>query len=209
MKLLVVDDHAVVRRGLKQIISELPEVNIIDEAANGAEAIKLVRKNVYDLVLLDISMPDKSGLEVLKILKAEYPELKLLMLSVYPEDQYAMRVLKAGAAGYLTKESAPDELQKAIKKVVGGGKYVSPSLAEKLAETISGEGKVLPHDSLSDREYQVMVMIATGKTVTEIADKLSLSVKTISTYRTRILEKMNFKSNAELIRYAIRNGLVA
>ena len=167
-----------------------------------------VRASYYDVILLDITMPGRDGVDILRQLKSERPGLPVLILSIHPEEQYAVRALRAGASGYLTKESAPDELVAAIRKVSMGGKYVSSSLAEKLASDLKNNSAQLPHQSLSDREYQVMCMIASGKTVTEIAEELSLSVKTISTYRSRILEKMKMKSNAELTSYAIRNRLV-
>lgn len=208
IKVLITDDHAVVRKGLKQIIDETPGMLAVDEAASGHEAMEKIRKNAYDVVLLDIAMPGKSGLDTLKELKLERPSLPVLILTIYPEEQYALRVLKAGAAGYLTKESAPAELVTAIKKVSEGGRYISPSLAEKLAFNIGTDTDIDPHEKLSDREYQVMCMIASGKTVSDIADEMSLSVKTISTYRTRILEKMGMKNNAEMTHYAIKKELV-
>lgn len=208
IKVLITDDHAIVRKGLKQIIDETPGMLAVDEAASGHEAMEKIRKNEYDVVLLDIAMPGKSGLDTLKELKLERPSLPVLILTIYPEEQYALRVLKAGAAGYLTKESAPAELVTAIKKVSEGGRYISPSLAEKLAFNIGTDTDIDPHEKLSDREYQVMCMIASGKTVSDIADEMSLSVKTISTYRTRILEKMGMKNNAEMTHYAIKKELV-
>lgn len=208
IKVLITDDHAVVRKGLKHIIDETPGMLVADEAASGHEALEKIRKNDFDVVLLDISMQGKSGIDTLKELKLERPGLPVLMLTIYPEEQYALRVLKAGASGYLTKESAPEELVTAIKKVSEGGRYISPSLAEKLAFIIGADTDAEPHESLSDREYQVMCMIASGKTVSMIADEMSLSVKTISTYRTRILEKMGMKNNAELTHYAIKKELV-
>ncbi|MBI5676501.1 MAG: response regulator transcription factor [Nitrospirae bacterium] len=209
IKVLITDDHAVVRKGLKQIIDETPGMLAADEAASGNEALEKIRKNEYDVVLLDISMQGKSGLDTLKELKLGRPGLPVLILTIYPEEQYALRVLKAGASGYLTKESAPEELVTAIKKVSEGGRYISPSLAEKLAFNIGVDNTDIdPHERLSDREYQVMCMIASGKTVSEIADEMSLSVKTISTYRTRILEKMGMKNNAEMTHYAIKKELV-
>ncbi len=208
IKVLITDDHAVVRKGLKQIIDETPGMLAADEASSGNEALEKIRKNDYDVVLLDISMQGKSGLDTLKELKLERPNLPVLILTIYPEEQYAVRVLKAGASGYLTKESAPEELVTAIKKVSEGGRYISPSLAEKLAFKIGADTDIDPHERLSDREYQVMCMIASGKPVTDIADEMSLSVKTISTYRSRILEKMGMKNNSELTHYAIKQELV-
>jgi len=208
IKILIADDHPVVRKGLKDIIEETPDMVVGGEARNGQEVLENVRKSDYDVVLLDISMPGRSGLEILKELKSEKPELSVLILSVHPEEQYAVRVLKAGASGYLTKESAPDELIAAIRKASIGRKYISSSLAEKLAFDLEIDAEKPLHETLSDREYEVMCMIASGKTISEIAEELFLSVKTISTYRSRILEKMRMKSNAELTHYALKNRLV-
>lgn len=208
IKIIIVDDHRIVREGLKQIISDTSDISVVDEASNGQEAINKIRNNDCDVMLLDISMPGRSGLEILKEIKNESPKLSILILTMHPEEQYAVRVLRAGASGYLTKESAPDELIEAIRKVSDGGKYISSTLAEKLAFNLEVDtGKPL-HQTLSDREFEVMCMISSGKTVTEIADEMSLSVKTISTYRTRILDKMRMKTNAELTYYSIKNDLV-
>jgi two-component system invasion response regulator UvrY len=193
---------------LKRIIAENPGMAVTAEAGDGHEALKVIKEEPCDVVLLDITMPSKSGLDVLKQLHAESPRLPVLVLSMHAEDQYAVRVLRAGAAGYLTKESAPAKLVQAIRKVVRGGKYVSSTLAEKLVYDLDGDTTKAAHEILSDREYQVLCMIASGKTVTEIGEELALSVKTISTYRVRILEKLNMKNNAELTRYAIKEGLV-
>jgi two-component system, NarL family, invasion response regulator UvrY len=208
IKILIADDHPIVRAGFKQVISDMPDMLVADEAANGQEVLNHIRKKDYDLVLLDISMPGRSGLEVLKDLKGEKPKLPVLILSIYPEEQYAIRALRAGASGYMTKASAPNELISAIRKISEGGKYISASLAEKLAYYLDGDASKPPHETLSDREYQVLLMIASGKTVTEIADELCLSVKTISTYRTHILDKMKMKNNAEITLYAVQNKLV-
>ena len=208
IKILIADDHAIVREGLKQIIRETSDMVVADEASTAQEVLEKVWKNDYDVVLLDISMPGRSGLDILKQLKSQRPELPILILTIHPEEQYAVRVLRAGASGYLTKESAPDELIKAIRKVSMGRKYVSSTLAEKLATEVDIVSEKPLHQALSDREYEVMCMIASGKTVKEIAEELCLSIKTISTYRSRILEKMKMKSNAELIHYAIQNRLV-
>jgi len=208
LKILIADDHPVFRRGLKQIIAETTDMVVAGEATNGWEVLSKVRTGDYDLVLLDISMPGKDGMDVLTQLKNERPALLVLMVSMHPEEQYAVRALKAGASGYLTKESAPDELIVAIRKVSTGGKYVSSSLAERLAALLQEDAEALPHEALSSREYQVMCMIASGKTLKEIAGELSLSIKTISTYRSRILEKMKMRNNAELIHYAVKNRLV-
>jgi len=207
LKILVADDHPVVRRGLKQIIAATPDMAVGDEASNGWEVLDKVRATEYDVVLLDIAMPGKNGIDVLTELKHEKPRVRFLMLSMYPEEQFAVRALRAGASGYLTKDSAPDELIDAIRKVAAGGKYVSSSLAERLASLVQETERPL-HETLSDREYQVMRLIASGKTVTEIAKELSLSVKTISTYRSRILEKMQMKNSAGLVHYAIENHLI-
>jgi DNA-binding NarL/FixJ family response regulator len=208
IKILIADDHPIVRAGFKQVISDMPDMLVADEASNGQEVLQLIGKKDYDLVLLDISMPGRSGLEILKDLKSEKPKLPVLILSIYPEEQYAIRALRAGASGYMTKASAPNELILAIRKISEGGKYISASLAEKLAYYLDGDAAKPPHETLSDREYQVMLMIASGKTVTEIANELCLSVKTISTYRTHILEKMRMKNNAEITLYAVQNKLV-
>ena len=208
IKVLVVDDHAVVREGLKRIITENVGMTVTGEAADGHEAMLVIKSEPCDVVLLDITMPNKNGLDVLKELHAESPRLPVLVLSMHGEDQYAIRVLRAGAAGYLTKDSAPAKLVQAIRKVVRGGKYVSPTLAERLVYDLGPGSDKAPHEILSDREYQVLCMISSGKTVTQIAEELALSVKTISTYRVRILEKLKMKNNAEITRYAIKEGLV-
>jgi two-component system, NarL family, invasion response regulator UvrY len=208
LRILIADDHPVFRRGLKQIIDETSDMLVADEAADGWEALRKGTTGDYDIVLLDISMPFKNGLDVLSQLKSAKPALPVLVVSMHPEEQYAVRALRTGASGYLTKESAPAEMLVAIRKVSGGGKYVSASLAEDLAALLQEDGERLPHEALSNREYQVMRLIASGKTVSESARELSLSVKTVSTYRARILEKLRMKNNAELIRYATRNQLV-
>ncbi len=208
IKILIADDHSIVREGLKQIVAESPEMVVQGEAVNGQQVLDLVRKNDYGLILLDIAMPGRGGIDTLKQLRIDKPELPVLILSMHPEDQYAVRAIKAGASGYLTKESAPEELIGAIKKVAQGGKYVSIDLAEKLVENLGKDIERPDHTLLSDREFQVMIMIATGKTVTEIGDELSLSVKTISTNRARALKKMGMKNNSEFTYYAIKLGLV-
>lgn len=208
IKILIADDHAIVREGMKQMLAGVPDMVVADEASSGQEALNKIWKGDFDVVVLDIAMPGKSGLDTLKELKSEKPRLPVLILSMYPEEQYAVRVLKAGASGYLTKESAPDELVAAIRRISQGKKYISSSLAEKLAVDLDADAKKPFHEALSDREFQVLCLIASGKTVGEIAEKLSLSVKTISTYRTRILEKMHMKNNAELTYYAIQHHLV-
>lgn len=203
IKILIADDHAIVRYGLKQIITSDGQMTIAGEAGNGNELLALVRKTAVDVVVLDINMPGRNGLETLKDLKRDYPSLPVIILSMHPEEQYAVRVLKAGAAGYMNKEAAPDELVKAIKQVYKGGKYISPQIAELLAFHIQGNHLGEPHKSLSDRELEVFYSLAGGKTVGQISEELCLSVKTISTYRARILEKMNMTTNAELTRYAL------
>jgi two-component system, NarL family, invasion response regulator UvrY len=208
IRILIADDHAVVREGLKRIVAETPDMEVVGEAASGHEALDFAQKRECDLVLLDLAMPGKDGLDTLKELRAVRPGLPVLVLSVYPEDQYAVRLLRAGAAGYLTKESAPEELVAAIRKVSRGGRYVSETLAEQLAVLLGSESDRLPHEALSDREFRVMVMLASGKTVSEVADTLCLSVKTISTYRARALHKMNMRNNAEFSFYAVKHGLV-
>ncbi len=208
INILIADDYPVVRKGLKQILSDYSDMVVAGEARDGNEVLNMTREIGYDVVLLDISMPGSGGLEVLKQLKSEQPHLPVLILSMHPEEQYAVRALRAGASGYLTKNSAPQELIKAIRKVIEGGKYVSPTLAEKLACELESDKKSILHERLSDREYQVMCMIASGKSIKDIADELALSVKTISTFRTRILIKMAMKNNAEITYYAIKENLV-
>ena len=208
IRILVADDHTVVREGIKQILVGQKGMVVEDEAANGQETLHKVMKKDYDLILLDISMPGKSGLEVLEEIKAMRPKLPVLILSMHPEEQYAVRMLRAGAAGYLTKASASDKLISAIQKVSGGGKYVTVSLAEKLAYELDAGAEKPRHERLSNREYQVMMMLASGQSVSEVAEELCLSAKTISTYRTRILEKMDMKKNAELTLYVVKNNLI-
>src|SRR3954454_7059294 len=208
MRILIADDHAVVRQGIKQILADDFKRATFGEARTAQEALTKIWKEKWDVVILAITMPGRTGLEVLKELKTQRPKLPVLLLSMHPEDQFAVRVLKAGASGYMTKESAPEELVGAIKKVLAGGRYVSPSLAEKLATYLSADGQKPPQEKLSDREFQVLRLIASGKIVSEIAKELSLSVKTISTYRSRILEKMSLRNNAELMHYAMQHQLV-
>ena len=209
MRILVADDHAVVRNGLKQIVGDTSDIVIAAEASNGQDALHKALEGDYDVVLLDITMPDRSGLDILKEIKSQKPGLPVLILSMHPEEQYAVRALKAGAAGYLTKESAPEELIKAMRMVSGGGKYVTSSLAEKLASVLETSAEKPLHQALSDREYQILCMIASGKRAKQIANELFLSTKTISTYRSRILQKMNMNNNMELTRYAMQNQLVS
>ena len=208
MRILLADDHTVVRHGLKQILAEEFKKAIFGEARNATEALDLVWKENWDVAVLDITMPGRSGLEVLREIKRSKPKLPVLVLSMHPENQFAVRVLKRGAAGYMTKESASAELVGAVRKVLAGGRYVSNSLAEKLATYLANDNQKPPQELLSDREFQVLRLIASGKIVSEIARELSLSVKTISTYRTRILEKMGLRNNAELMHYAMQHQLV-
>jgi len=208
IRILIADDHAIVRQGLKQILSDAPDLVVAGEASNGVEALRMLRENAYDMLLLDIAMPGKSGIEVLKQIKQETPKLPVLILSIYPEEQYAVRLIKAGAASYLNKESAPEQLVKAIRTVAAGKRFISPSVAELIANELERDSDQPPHQALSDREFQILRLIASGKTVSEIADTLALSVKTVSTYRTRLLDKMQLKNNAELTHYAIKNNLI-
>jgi DNA-binding NarL/FixJ family response regulator len=207
LRILVVDDHPIVRRGLREILTEAPDVAEVGEAEHPQQALDLVRSSRWDVVVLDVGLPGRGGLEVLKDLHREWPNLPVLMLSIQPEDQYAVRALRAGAAGYLTKEAAPDRLLEAIRKVTAGGRYVSPAVGEQLAAGLAVDASKPLHERLSDREYEVLRLIGSGKTVGDIAEQLSLSVKTVSGYRARILEKMGMSNNAELMQYAIRNTL--
>ena len=207
-RVLVADDHAVVRRGLSQIIAETLDLKVVAEASNGAEVLALVEKEDFDAVVLDINMPGMDGLDTLKQLRSIRPSLPVLVLSMHSEEEYALRVLKAGASGYMNKESAPDDLVSALRKISGGGKYVTSDVAESLLFHVTSGSTGPLHSNLSDREFQVLCHIASGKSVSDIAEELSLSVKTISTYRARILEKMNMKNNAELTHYAIKNEIV-
>ncbi|MBT0652912.1 response regulator [Geomobilimonas luticola] len=208
IKILIADDHVMVRKGLKQILDDVPDMVVVDECSNGSELFSKISTLECNLVLLDISMPGRNGLEILEQLHNEKPALPVLILSMYPEEQYAVRALRAGASGYLTKMSAPDELITAIRKVYWGGRYVSDSLSERLASELGRNARRPSHDELSNREYQIMCQLASGKTVTGISDELSLSVKTVSTYRKRILTKMHMRNNAEIINYVIKHGLL-
>ena len=208
MRILIADDHAVVRQGLKQILATAFKRASFGEAANAQQALDHVQKQYWDVVILDLTMPGRSGLEVLKEIKQARPTLPVLILSMHPEDQFAVRLLKAGAAGYMTKESAPEELVGAVSKAVAGGRYVSPALAEKMASLLANDVQVAPHERLSDREFLILRQIASGKAVSVIARELSLSVKTVSTYRARLLEKMGLLNNAQLVHYAFHNNLV-
>jgi DNA-binding NarL/FixJ family response regulator len=209
IKVLIADDHPVVRRGLRQILAENPDIYVGAEAASAQETLQCVREQRWDIVILDISLPGGNGIELLGEIRRERPDTRVLILTMYSEDQYAVRAIKAGAAGFLNKESAPERLNEALRKIAGGGRYVSEQLAESLAFTLAGEGRGQPHERLSNREFEILRLLASGKTVSQVAAELSLSVKTISTHRARILKKMNMKTNAELTHYAVRNGLVA
>jgi two-component system invasion response regulator UvrY len=208
MRILIADDHAVVRRGLKHVLADAFKKAVFGEAANSQEALERVWKEPWDVVILDLTMPGRSGLDVLKEMKRARPKLPILILSMHPEDQFAVRLLKAGAAGYMTKETAPGELVGAVNKAVAGGRYVSLPLAEKLASLVVRDENAAPHESLSDREFLILRLIASGKPVSAIARELSLSVKTVSTYRARLLEKMHMNNNSELVHYAFQNQLV-
>lgn len=205
IRVFIADDHAIVRKGLRQIIEETAELELAGEAVNGEEVLKCMGKIDFDVLLLDLSMPGRSGLDVIQTIRDLKPQLPILVLSAFPEEQYAVRLLKSGIAGYMNKETAPENLVVAIRKVVSGGKYISPELAERLATDLSSPSDKLPHELLSDREYRVLCMIGAGKSVSQIAQELLISVKTVSTYRTRILEKMGLHTTSELIRYAIEN----
>ena len=208
IKILIADDHAIVREGLKQIVAEEKDMLVAGEAGDTNEMFDLLKKEEFAIIILDISMPGRSGLEALQFLKKNYPEVPTLILSMFSEEQYGLRALKAGAAGYLKKVSAPTELVSAIRKIVSGGKYINQSLAERLADEYDSDRKERMHDKLSNREYQIMCLIASGKSAEEIALDLSISINTVYSYRNRILEKMHLKSNVELTQYALQNKLI-
>lgn len=208
IRVLIADDHAILRRGLRQIIEETDDLTVVGEAESSAEALGQIRSQPCDVVLLDISMPDRNGMDTLAILAKDHPRVAVLMLSTHPENQYAVRALRAGAAGYLTKQSAPAQLVNAIRRVATGKKFVTPTVAEELARHVLNDSDRPPHELLSNREYQTMCLIASGSTVSEIALQLSLSVKTVSVYRARILAKLGVTSNAAIAHYAIKNKLV-
>jgi len=208
IKVLVADDHAVVRRGLRQILAETKDIEVAAEAASGPEVLRLVREQRFNAVILDVNLGSANGLELLAEIRRERPDVPVLILTVYSAEQYGVRALRAGAAGFLTKESAPDQLVDALRKVVSGGRYMSIEMAEQLANWVADDRERPPHELLSERELQVLRMLASGKTVSQVAEELSLSVKTISTHRMRLLKKMQMKTNAELTHYAVRNGLV-
>jgi len=207
IRVLIADDHAIVRQGLRAILSDTTDMVVAGEAENGIRALQLLRDGSWDVVLMDVNMPDRNGIDTLKLVKKEFPKLPVLMLSMHPEEQYAVRALKAGASGYLSKQSAPEQLVLAIRQVASGKKYVSAEVAEQLATAITEDDRA-PHERLSDREYQTLCMIASGKTLTQIGEELNLSVKTVSVYRARLLEKMKLKNNAELTHYGLKHGLV-
>jgi len=208
IKVLIADDHPVVRLGLRQILSESSDIHVGAEVASAQDVLQAVRDQRWDIVVLDISLPGGNGIELIGEIRKERPETRVLILTVHSEEQYAVRAIRAGAAGFLNKESAPDRLTEAIRRIASGGRYVSAELAETLASLLAGEAKGQPHERLSDREFEIMKLLASGKTVSQVAQDLSLSVKTISTHRARILKKMEMKTNAELMHYAVRQGLV-
>ncbi len=208
IRILVADDHTMFREGLKRVLEAEPNMEVVGEASNGQETLEKAKQTRPDIVLLDVSMPGRGGLETAQDLKKRNPDTRILMLSAHPEDHYAIRCLKGGADGYMTKDQAAERLIQAILKIRGGGKYVSAALAEQMAFSLQTELGRAPHETLSDREFQVMRMIASGQTVSEIADELCLSVKTVSTYRARILQKMKFRNNAEIMQYALKQSLV-
>jgi two-component system invasion response regulator UvrY len=208
MKILICDDHKIVREGLRQILLQLEGVTLISEASDGNEALIILKSDVYNVVLLDISLPDKSGLEVLQSIKSKWPAINVLILSMLPQEQYAMRALKLGASGYLTKDTASEELLLAVNKVSAGGKYISQSLAENIAVYLEKDSIKQKHEELSEREFEIMVKLANGKSLQEIGNELFISVKTVSTYRTRIMEKMELNKNADLTRYCIGKNLI-
>jgi two-component system, NarL family, invasion response regulator UvrY len=208
MKILICDDHKIVREGLKKIVQQLPEVNQIEEAKDGTEVLSFLSSTLFDIILMDISLPGRSGLEILQSVKERWPSVNVLMLSMHPEEQYAIRALKLGASGYLTKDSASEELLFAIKKVAEGGKYISQSLGEDLVLALHSNNHSLKHDKLSDREFEIMIKLANGKSLGEIGIELFISSKTVSTYRSRIMEKMDFKKNTQLTKYCIENNLL-
>lgn len=208
IRILIVDDHVIVREGLKAILAPLTDTQVVAEAGDAPSAMRQLGAHKVDLVLLDIGLPGRSGVDLLKQIKVEFPALAVLVLSNYPEDQYAVRVIKQGAAGYLTKESAPDQLAAAVRKAAQGGKYISPSVAERLFEAVGNGNGALPHEALSDREFEIFKMIAAGKSLTGIAEHFNVSVKTVSTHRTRILEKTALLTNADITRYALEHHLI-
>lgn len=208
IRLMILDDHAIVRRGMRQMVGEAGDIEVVGEAADFGELTALLRERDCDVLLLDIAMPGRNGIDVLKAVRDRHPKIRVLVLSMYPEDQYGLRSIKAGAAGYLTKSSAPEKLLDAIRQVAAGRRFITPQFAETLAATIADPGDRAPHEALSDRELQTMQLIASGRKLSEVALELSLSPKTVSVYRARVLDKLKLRTNAELTRYAVRNGLV-
>lgn len=207
IRLLIADDHPIVREGLRRIAADQPGISVVAEAASASEALALVANTAVDVMLLDVSMPGPTFIEVLQQVRRDHPSVKVLVLSVHPEDQWAVRALRAGAAGYLTKDHSPEQLIEAIRRVYRGSKYVTPALAEKLATGLEAGGAATPHEGLSDREYEVLRALGTGLSVKDVAGRLNLSPKTVSTYRTRILEKMQMRTNADLVRYVRDHAL--
>jgi len=207
VRIVLADDHAIVREGLKRIVGDVPDFQVIGEAADGAEVMKAVRELDFEVLVLDLSMPGRSGMELIKLVKAEKPKLRILVLSMHQEMQYAVRAIKSGASGYLTKETAPAQLEQAIRKISTGGAFISAEVAEQLALGAMPGGERLPHQSLSDREFEVFRMLVAGDGVTDIAAKLNLSVKTVSTHKANLMQKMGLSNQTELVRYAIKNGL--
>jgi len=208
IRLAIADDHAIVRRGMRQIVAEGGDIEIVGEAADYGELSALLRRHACDVLLLDIAMPGKNGIEILKSVRAQYPRLKVLVLSMYPEELYALRALRAGAAGYLTKSSAPEKLLEAIRQVAAGRRFITPQLAEALADRIAEPAERPLHEALTDREFQVLRLLASGRRLSEVAAELALSPKTVSVYRARVLEKLRVRTNAELARYAVEHGLI-
>lgn len=208
IRIAIIDDHAIVRTGLKQFFSEQVDLKVVAEASTGREAVDIVRKAEVDVILMDLSMPDQSGVDALAAIRARAPELPVLILSGFPEEHYATTLLRQGASGYLNKDCDPEEIVKAIRTVYRGRKYITPGVAEMLADGLAGGGDRPPHEQLSEREFQVFLRLAKGETIGHMADSMSLSVKTVSTYRTRVMEKMKLESNSDLTYYALKNGLI-
>ena len=207
IRIVIADDHAIVREGLKRIVGDAPDLNVAGEAADGTEVMKAVRELEFDILVLDLSMPGRSGMELIKLVKAEKPKLRILVLSMHQETQYAVRAIKSGASGYLTKESAPAQLEQAIRKIAGGGAYISAEVAEQLALGAMPGSDTLPHESLSDREFEVFRLLVSGEAVSEVAHKLNLSVKTVSTHKANLMQKLGLSNQTELVRYALKHGL--
>jgi DNA-binding NarL/FixJ family response regulator len=207
VRIVIADDHAIVREGLKRIVGDVAEFQVVGEAADGGEVMKVVREREFDVLVLDLSMPGRSGMELIKLVKSEKPKLRILVLSMHQETQYAVRAIKSGASGYLTKESAPALLEQAIRKIAGGGAYISAEVAEQLALGAMPGSDSLPHESLSDREFEVFRLLVAGDAVSDIAHKLNLSVKTVSTHKANLMQKLGLANQTELVRYALKHGL--